>query len=85
MSRVKAERALNMAAKFAEKYGVGMNENQRSYAKRQGKANAFLLMYPKKDERAFLWWLLATEGEGMIHNEENLISVRQASSPYLAR
>ena len=72
---VKAERALTLAAKYAEKYGVGKNENQRSYAKRQGKANAFLLMYPKQHESAFLWWLLATEGEGMVHNEEQLLSV----------
>ena len=72
---VRADRALNMAAKFAEKYGVGMNENQRSYAKRKGKANAFLLMYPKKNESAFLWWLLATDGDGRIHQEEHLISV----------
>ena len=75
---VTAERALNLAAKFAEKYGVGMNENQRSYAKRKGKANAFLLMYPKRMKALFCggcWPRMAMAG----FTKKSILSPSQTS------
>lgn len=63
------------ADKMATKYQVDANENQRSYRKRQKKANAFLYLYPQKDSELFLWWLLATEGDGLVHEEEKLRSI----------
>ncbi len=75
---VNAARASRLAQKFADKYGVHFNENQRSYARGRGRANAYLLMYPKKDHATFRWWLLATEGSGLVHDEETLFRVTDA-------
>ncbi|RMG32501.1 MAG: hypothetical protein D6720_13220 [Gammaproteobacteria bacterium] len=65
-------RAQRLADKFARRYGVHTNSNQRAYAKRQGRANArlYLLAYDQSDELD--WWLLATPGSGRVHDEERL-------------
>lgn len=72
---VPAKKAQTLADKFAEKYGTNLNENQRSYRRRLKKSNAFLYLYPKKNSNNFLWWLLVTEGTGLVHDEENLIKI----------
>lgn len=69
------KKAPALADKFAEKYGIHLNENQRGYRKRLKRSNAFLYLYPKKDSDLMLWWLLATEGEGTVHTEEVLKSI----------
>ena len=82
---VTAERALNLAAKFAEKYGVGMNENQRSYAKRKGKENAFLLMRTKKMKALFYGGCWPRMAMALFTRRASSIRHRPASSPYLER
>jgi len=69
---VPLRKAQRMAEKFAQRYGIHFNTNQRAYAKRQGRANArlFLLAYEHSDELD--WWLLVTPGSGQVHEEERL-------------
>lgn len=47
---VPIRKAQRMVEKFAQRYGIHFNTNQRAYAKRQGRANAqlFLLAYDGK-------------------------------------
>ncbi|HEY9758898.1 MAG TPA: hypothetical protein V6C97_27260, partial [Oculatellaceae cyanobacterium] len=77
---VPASKAQKLAAKFAELYRVDATESQRRYAKKQGKANAFLFLYPRKGTDEFLWWLLATDGEGEVHQRERLRLATEAGS-----
>lgn len=72
---IPAVKAQPLADKFAQKYKIDANENQRSYRRRLQKSNTFLFMYPKKDSTDILWWLMATEGTGAIHDEERLIKI----------
>lgn len=69
------KKAQAFANKMAEQYGVNLNENQRGYRKRLNKANAFLFLYPKKDSDTFLWWLLSTEGLGVIREQETMTTI----------
>ena len=66
----KAER---LAAKFAERYHIDYNNNQRAYAKRKGRANARLLVLHQDGDTDLHWWLLATKGGGEVHTEEHLL------------
>lgn len=71
-------KAQKLAAKFNALYGIDCNENQRSYRRTKGIANAKLLLYPVKDSRTFLWWLLVTDGIGDAHKKEQLSKVTDA-------
>jgi len=82
------KKSLQFVHKMNEKYGTHFNENKRSYQRKLGKANAFLYLYPKKNTDQLIWWLVATKGEGRIHQEEKLISVfdphqRLTSNPFV--
>ncbi len=76
---IEAKKALGFAEKMNSSYGICRNENQRYYAKKQGKANTFLYMYPIKNSTKFLWWILVTEGKGDIVDKERLISIYDKS------
>ena len=65
----------SFADKMNTKYHVGLNKNQKYYRKQNEKANATLFLYPKKNSDGFYWWLLATKGNGLIHDEEKLLPV----------
>ena len=73
-------KALKLVAKFDELYAINCNENQRSYRRKKGLSNAKLLLYPVKDSRTFLWWLLVTDGAGKVHEREQLSKVIDAQN-----
>ena len=77
---VACDKAQGFADKMAAKYGVDLNENQRSYRRRLKKSNAFLYLYPKKNSDVFLWWLLVTEGVGTVHDQEKLTQISDKQS-----
>lgn len=64
-----------LATKFAEQYRVDATEGQRRWAKLHGRANAFLLLYPKRGTTDWLWWLLVSPGSGAVVERERLQSV----------
>ena len=74
---VPANRALDLAGKFADLYSVDRTANQRYRARARGEANAVLLMYPIAGTRMLRWWLLATPGAGAIHERERLRDTRK--------
>jgi hypothetical protein len=69
---VPLNKAQRLSNKFAERYGVHRNANRRAYAKRKGQANTRLFLWHKESSTHLLWWLLVTEGEGTVHDEEQL-------------
>lgn len=73
-------KALNLVEKFQRQYDIHLNENQRLYRKKKGLANAKLIMYPKPNSQAFLWWLLVTDGNGTVVTQENLKGAVDAST-----
>lgn len=74
------DRAPRFAAKLAGRYGVDRNKNQRAYARRQGAANARLLLLRRSESTDLLWWLIATSGEGAVHEQETLLDAREKRS-----
>lgn len=70
---VPVSKAQRLADKFAHSYGIDRNENQRSYARRQGRANARLFYFAVSVRPEVLhWWLCATPGTGQVHELETL-------------
>lgn len=75
---VESGKARRLADKFADAYLVHLNMNQRAYKQRKGEANAYLVMFPSKDQDSLHWFLLATPGIGAIHQGECL---KNATTP----
>lgn len=69
---VPLHKAQRFVEKFADRYSVDRNENQRAYARRKGKANARLFMFVTHERTELLWWLLASKGIGVVHEQEQL-------------
>lgn len=70
--KVPLAKAQRFAEKFACRYGIDRNANQRAYAKQKGRANARLYLLGYEDSTDLDWWLLVTPGEGLVHGEERL-------------
>ncbi|MDK9725983.1 MAG: hypothetical protein OEL88_14000 [Sterolibacteriaceae bacterium MAG5] len=75
---IAAGKALAFADKMATLYGTDRNQGQRAYAKQNGKANTTLLMYPDDDSGDIRYWLLATAGDGLIHEREKLLDAHHS-------
>jgi len=69
---VPASKVEAMILKFDDRYSVKATSQQRYRRKKRGEANAQLLICPVPDSTELQWWLLATDGEGLIHQMENL-------------
>jgi hypothetical protein len=73
-------RIADLGQKFCDNYGVGASKIQRARAKCAGRANTFLFVYPKPETTDWLWWLLATDGDGPVHSRERLKAVAEPRS-----
>ena len=69
---VAPQKAHKLSLKFIDRYGVDRTTQQRYRAKKKGEANAHLVMLFEKDSDVISWWLLATEGQGLAHDMEDL-------------
>ena len=73
-------KAVGFVQKMAELYPIGLSETGRNLAKRRGKANVKLLLYPdqhlaREGKPGHLRWvLLATKGTGLIHEREKMLA-----------
>lgn len=74
---IDAKKVPALIEKFAQKYHIFADKNQRHYRKCKGRANAILFLYPQKYTTGFFWWLLATDGDGAVHEQEALKQVCQ--------
>lgn len=75
------KKAEALHVKFAERYNTTINRFAKSRLKARGEANAALSMLPfidKKTSTKKLYWLLqVTDGEGLAHQLEKLIDIRE--------
>ncbi len=77
--RVHPEKALGFAEKMAKLYQADASAAQRAYAKRLGRANTTVLMFPENAE-SILWWLLVTPGDGLVFEREKLQDAHEKRS-----
>lgn len=76
---VPADKAMGLLEKFDIRYRVLAPRGAREHARSQGRSVARLVMYPKDgDSATWLFWVLATEGEGLLPLES---STRDARKP----
>lgn len=59
---VPVDQAQLLADRFDRRYHLSQSEDQRSHARRKGKASHRLVMFPGADRREIHWWLLRTPG-----------------------
>lgn len=69
---VVAHKVLPLAKKFHLLYGIGCTPSQRHTKKLKGQANTSLVIYQHADETIAEWLLLATNGSGAVHDNEQL-------------
>ena len=70
-------KALRFAEKMRTLYDADHTAAQRAYAKKQGQANAQLIMFKEGREADIRYWLLATAGKGQVHDLEQLGDARE--------
>lgn len=78
--QIPALKAARLSDKFGTLYGTCRNSNQRAYAKSRGKANARVLFSAQSRDHQFWWWLLVSEGMGLVHTAESLRDARDKRS-----
>jgi len=69
---IKILKSESLSSKFNERYGILAPRQKRSYNKKLGRANSYLLMYPQVGGDLIDWILIATKGEGVVHRNEKL-------------
>lgn len=76
---VSPAKAEGLALKFSDRYGIERTSQQRFRSKAKGQANAFLVLWAESKETV-RWWLLATPGEGLVSQLEELKDVTDKRS-----
>lgn len=59
--------------KFEDRYRINATRQMRYRAKERGEANAQLVIYMDEVEQKFYWWLLVTNGFGLVDEMEKLL------------
>ena len=77
---VPIKKAQALTLKFSDRYQTNLTAQQRYRRKKKKQANSFLLMCPDHERPIFHWFLLVTEGEGLVHQMESLQDVRAKKS-----
>lgn len=67
---VQITKAEALYLKFSDRYGIAMTAQQKWRAKQRGEANAHFVAWIEDD--TIHWWLLATNGQGVINDLEKL-------------
>jgi hypothetical protein len=73
---VAANKTEALAQKFHDKYGIGCTPAQRITRKRDGKANACLVMYWPENAQTVEWLLVATQGIGLESEAMHRVDVK---------
>ncbi|OCS46293.1 hypothetical protein BEK67_23895 [Ralstonia pickettii] len=79
-AQVPAEKALAFCQKFAERYEVALNRDQRAYRKRLGKGNARLILADLAKNGTLHWFLLVSEGDHPARQMEPLRDALESST-----
>lgn len=79
-AQVPAEKALAFCQKFAERYEVALNRDQRAYRKRLGKGNARLILADLAKNGTLHWFLLVSDGDHPARQMEPLRDALESST-----
>ena len=71
---VSSDKVITLANKFHRLYGIGATPAQRLTRKRDGLANALMVIYWPPDTPAAHWLLLATNGAGLEREQLQLVT-----------
>lgn len=69
------DKAIALARKFHDLYGIGATPAQHLTRKRKGEANVLLVMYWPEDAQVVEWLLLVSPGAGAVTELEKLLDV----------
>ena len=69
---VRYDRAEKLAEKFTELYGVNPDRAQDMRLRRAGNARSRLVFLPDSAQLCFAWWLLVSDGGGLVVKREQL-------------
>lgn len=73
ISGVVSEKKLkSMLFKMEDRYQINATKQQRWYAKKNGKANSKVILLEEKDSDQVLFWLLVSDGDGVVTQMEKL-------------
>ena len=72
---IAADKALSLARKFHNLYGIGCTPSQRITRKAKGLANSLLVLYVPEGEAQAEWLLLVSAGNGPVTEREKLRDV----------
>ena len=72
---VSADKALSLASKFHDLYGIGCTPSQRITRKHKGQANSLFVLYWAEGATQVDWLLLVSAGSGPVVEREKLRSV----------
>lgn len=67
-----------MVCKFLDRYEIDRSKNRRYSAKKRGESNCHLVSWLDRENHIVRWWLVVTEGYGLVTEMENLVD---ATSP----
>lgn len=76
----KISQKLKLIYKFTDRYNIDADKAKRQYAKRVGRTNTALLLYKSNTTKELTFWLLSTDGEGLIFELENMQDSRKKQS-----
>ena len=74
---IEPKKAEGLMLKFHDRYAVNATSQQRYRRKTKDQANARLLMCLDESGESVLWWLVATSGEGLVHQLETLMNATE--------
>ena len=70
------EKAERLHQRFAELYGTQISDDQRYRAFKKGRCKAQSIMYYCASDQVVRWWLVCTDGSGVIRERESLGDAR---------
>lgn len=73
--KIEIKKLRQVVDKFSMLYNIDATKNQRAYAKKCKKPNAYLLMYHNPQNTHVDFILLVTAGKGIVHDKEQLRKV----------
>lgn len=77
--RIPAAKVPAFVGKMAERYNVLASRNARAWSREKGRANSRLVLAPAEEGNpggVWLYWLLATAGTGLVHEQEPVADAR---------
>ncbi len=82
---VRYDRAEKLARKFADLYGVNPDRAHSMRLRRAGTARSRLVLLPDPAQMSFAWWLLVSEGAGLVVEREQLRDATDRRSRIMLR